>query len=145
MTALRKYKRNCDSQETCYQISHVTCEKGLSNFSTNLRVVTLKLFELTQFASPNYQYTFISYVPLGDISKRVCFLMSSTVNRYTLVDPIRGFTEVNLRNPSLLHTLQRTLHSMRHTKGHHRYTDLSYKKTGWLEAYQCVSKSFKTN
>ena len=35
-----------------------TCENGWSNFSPNLRVVTIKLIELTQFASPNLRIFF---------------------------------------------------------------------------------------
>ena len=30
-----------------------TCENGWSNFSENMRFVTIKLIELTQFESPN--------------------------------------------------------------------------------------------
>ena len=40
----------------------ITCENGSSNFSNNLRVVTIKLFELTQFASPNVTIHFY-FVP----------------------------------------------------------------------------------
>ena len=35
-----------------------TCENGLSNFSTNLRVVAIKSLELTHFASPNLSICF---------------------------------------------------------------------------------------
>ena len=37
-----------------------TCENGWSNFSANLRVLSLKLLELTQFVDQIYQFTLIS-------------------------------------------------------------------------------------
>ena len=51
--------RACDQHrnKTVTLRKHVTkintCENGCSNFSANLRVVTIKLLELTEFASPN--------------------------------------------------------------------------------------------
>ena len=36
-----------------------TCENGWLNFSENLRIVAVKLLKLTQFASPNHQFTLI--------------------------------------------------------------------------------------
>ena len=47
-----------------------------------------------------------------------------------MVDPVKGCTEINLYNPSLLPTHQCILQCMRHTKVHHWYPDLSDKQTG---------------
>ena len=44
-----------------------TCENGWSNFSENLRVVTIKLLELTQFASPNLSVYFNFALVLGSV------------------------------------------------------------------------------
>ena len=49
------YKITC---KTCYMSGNMlqnlkTCENGLSNFSENLRIVALKLLDLTQSLSPN--------------------------------------------------------------------------------------------
>ena len=44
-----------------------TCENGCSNFSANLRVVTIKLIELTQFASPNQSIYFNFVLVLGSV------------------------------------------------------------------------------
>ena len=54
-----------------------TWENLWSNFSSNVRVLTLKLLELTQFASPNYKCSLILLhsVPLCDVIKRTRFLM----------------------------------------------------------------------
>ena len=38
-----------------------TWENGWSNFLENLRIVAVKLLELTQFASPNHQFTLILF------------------------------------------------------------------------------------
>ena len=63
-----------------------TCENGWSNFSTNLRVVSLKLLELTQFAWPNfliYLY-FLCAVPRDDVIESPRFLMRPPVNHSTI-------------------------------------------------------------
>ena len=55
-----------------------------------------------------------------------------------MVDPIKGCTEINLHDPSLLPTLQCTSKCMGQAQkcitGNH--ADLSDKKTGWLDAAQ---------
>ena len=54
-----------------------TCENGWSNFSANLRVLSLKLLELTQLACPNLSIYFIFYVPfLAMTSSRVLVFSS---------------------------------------------------------------------
>ena len=50
-TFLPAQQRNRDSGNTLPSIK--TCENGWSNFSENLRIVALKLLELTLFLSPN--------------------------------------------------------------------------------------------
>ena len=58
-----------------------TCENGLSNFSPNLRVVSLKLLELTQFAWPNLSiyFNFSCVVPRDDVIKKTRFLLRPSV------------------------------------------------------------------
>ena len=51
-----------------------------------------------------------------------------------MVDPIKGCTEVDLHDPSLLPTLQCSLQCM----GHAQKCDISDKQTGWLEAHHCI-------
>ena len=54
-----------------------TCENGWSNFSANLRVVPLKLLELTQFAWPNLSlcFSFLYAVPCCDVIESPRFLI----------------------------------------------------------------------
>ena len=61
-----------------------TCENGWSNFSANLRVVSLvslKLLELTQFAWPNQSiyFNFSCAVPRDDVIESTRFLMRPPV------------------------------------------------------------------
>ena len=58
-----------------------TCENGLSNFSANLRVVSLNLLELTQFAWPNLSiyFNFLCAVPRDVIIESTRFLMRPPV------------------------------------------------------------------
>ena len=57
------------------------CENGWSNFSANLRVLSLKLLELTQFARPNLSIyiNFYSSVPRDDVIESTRFLMRPPV------------------------------------------------------------------
>ena len=59
-----------------------TCENGWSNFSANLRVVSLKLLELAQFAWPNLSiyFNFLRAVPSDDVIDSPRFLMRPPVN-----------------------------------------------------------------
>ena len=59
-----------------------TCENGWSNFSANLRVVLLKLLELTQFAWPNLSiyFNFLCAMPRDDVIERTRFLMRPPVS-----------------------------------------------------------------
>ena len=59
-----------------------TCENGRSNFSANLRVVSLNLLELTQFAWPNLSiyFNFSCAVPRDDVIESTRFLMRPPVN-----------------------------------------------------------------
>ena len=54
-----------------------TCENGWSNFSANLRIVSLKFLELTQYAWPNLSiyFNFLCAVPRGDVIESTHFLM----------------------------------------------------------------------
>ena len=54
-----------------------TCENGWSYFSANLRVVSLKLLELAQFAWPNLSiyFNFLCAVPRDDVIESTRFLM----------------------------------------------------------------------
>ena len=63
-----------------------TCKNGWSNFSANLRVVSLKLLELTQFAWPNISiyFNFLCAVPHDDVNESTCFLMRPPVNHSTM-------------------------------------------------------------
>ena len=58
-----------------------TCENGWSNFSANLRVVSLKVLELTQFAWQNLSiyFNFLSAVPRDDVIESTRFLMRPPV------------------------------------------------------------------
>ena len=58
-----------------------TCENGWSNFSANLRVVSLKLPELTQFAWPNLSiyFNFLCAVPRDDVVESARFLMRPVI------------------------------------------------------------------
>ena len=58
-----------------------TCENIYSNFSANLRVVSLKLLELTQFAWPNLSiyFNFLCAVPRDDVIESTRFLMRPPV------------------------------------------------------------------
>ena len=44
------------------------CENGWLNFLENLRVMALKLIDLTQFALPNNKFSFISYKPFLSVT-----------------------------------------------------------------------------
>ena len=54
-----------------------TCGNGWSNFSVNLKVVSLKLLELTQFAWPTLSiyFNFLCAVPRDDVIESPRFLM----------------------------------------------------------------------
>ena len=54
-----------------------TCENGWLNFSANLRVVSLKLLELTQFAWQNLSIylNFLCAVPRDDVTESTRFLV----------------------------------------------------------------------
>ena len=58
-----------------------TCENGWSNFSTHIRVVFLKLLEITQFVWPNLSnyLNFLCAVPRDDVIKSTRFLMRPSV------------------------------------------------------------------
>ena len=58
-----------------------TCENGWSNFSANLRVVSWKLLELTQFAWPNQTIyiNFLCAVPRDGVIESTRFLMRPPV------------------------------------------------------------------
>ena len=58
-----------------------TCENGWSNFSANLKVVSLKLLELTQFAWPNLSiyFNFLCSVPSDDVIESTRSLMRPPV------------------------------------------------------------------
>ena len=58
-----------------------TCENGRSNFSANLRVVSLKSLELTQFAWPNLliYFNFSCAVLRDDVIESTRFLMRPRV------------------------------------------------------------------
>ena len=58
-----------------------TCENGWSNFSANIRVMSLKLLELAQFAWPNLwiYFNFLCAVPRDDVIESNHFLMRSPV------------------------------------------------------------------
>ena len=58
-----------------------TCENGWSNFSANLRVLSLKFLELTQFAWPNQSiyFNFFCAVPRDDVIESTRFLMRPPV------------------------------------------------------------------
>ena len=61
---------------------HHTAEQYTkTNFSANLRVVSLKLLELTQFAWPNLSiyFNFLSAVPRDDVIESTRFLMRPPV------------------------------------------------------------------
>ena len=60
-----------DTLETCYQ-NIKTWANGWSNFSENLRIVALKLHELTRFASPNQSISF-NFVWCVSLHTMVCF------------------------------------------------------------------------
>ena len=57
------------------------CENGWSNCSADLRVVSLKLLELTQFALPNLSiyFNFLCAVPRADVIESTRFLMRPPV------------------------------------------------------------------
>ena len=57
-------------------------ENGYSNFPANLRVVSLKLLELTQFACPNLSiyFNFLCAVPRDDVIESTRFLMRPPVS-----------------------------------------------------------------
>ena len=63
-----------------------TCENGGLNFSVNLRVVSLKLLELTQFAWPNLSiyFNFFCAVPCDDVIESARILMRPPVNHSTM-------------------------------------------------------------
>ena len=67
-----------------------TCENGWSNFSANLRVVSLKLLQLTQFAWPNLSIyiNFLCAVPPDDVIESTRFLMRPPVIHSTMLLPI---------------------------------------------------------
>ena len=56
----------------------------------NLRVVSLKLLELTQFALPyiSIYFNFVCAVPRDDVIESTHFLMGPPVNHSTMVPPI---------------------------------------------------------
>ena len=58
-----------------------TCENGWSDFSANLRVVSIKLFDLTRFAWPNLSicFNFLCAVPRDDVIESTRFLMRPPV------------------------------------------------------------------
>ena len=64
-----------------------TCENGWSNFSANLRIVSLKLLELTQFTWPNLSinFHFLWAVPRDDVIESTRFLMRAPVNHSTMI------------------------------------------------------------
>ena len=63
-----------------------TCKNGWSNFSANLRVGSVKLLELTQFALPNLSiyFNFLCAVPRDDVIESTRFLMRPPVNHSTV-------------------------------------------------------------
>ena len=63
-----------------------TCENGWSNFLANLRVASLKLLELIQFARPNLSiyFNFLCVVPRDDVIESTRFLMGPPVNHSTM-------------------------------------------------------------
>ena len=67
-----------------------TCENGSSNLSANLRVVSLNLLELTQFALPNLSiyFNFSCTVPRDDVIESPRFLMRPPVNHSTMIPPV---------------------------------------------------------
>ena len=73
-----------------------TCENGYSNFSANLKVMSLKLLQLTQFAWPylSIYFNFLCAVPRGDVIESTRFLMRPPVNHSTM------FWLVGERSPS---------------------------------------------
>ena len=58
-----------------------TCENERSNFSANLRVVSLKLLKLTQFTWPNLSiyFNFLCAVSRDDVIENTRFLMRPSV------------------------------------------------------------------
>ena len=64
-----------------------TCENRWSNFSANLRVVSLKLLELSQFAWPNLSIysNFLCALPRDDVIESTRFLMRPPVNHSTMI------------------------------------------------------------
>ena len=68
-----------------------TCENGWSNFSANLRVVSLKLLQSTQFVWPNLSiyFNFLCAVPRDDVIESTRFLMRPPVNHSTMVGTVR--------------------------------------------------------
>ena len=73
-----------------------TCENGWSNFSANLRVVSLKLIELTQFAWPNLSiyFNFVCAVPRDDVIETTRFLMRPLFNHST-ISPMELLRSIN--------------------------------------------------
>ena len=78
--------RHIISQETCVlgnMLQNInTCKNGWTNFSANMRDVTLNLPELTQIASLNHKLSLTSYIRairLGDVIKKTRFLMRPPV------------------------------------------------------------------
>ena len=63
-----------------------TCENGWPNFSANLRVVSLKLHELTQFAWQNLSiyFNFLCAVPRNNVIESTPFLMRPLVMVVTM-------------------------------------------------------------
>ena len=57
------------------------CENGWSNFSANLKVVSLKLLKLTQFAwsTLSIYFNFLCAVPRNDVTESTRFLMRPPV------------------------------------------------------------------
>ena len=58
-----------------------TSENGWSNFSANLKVVSLKLLKLTQFECPNQSnyFNFLGAVPRDDVIESTRFLLRPPV------------------------------------------------------------------
>ena len=64
-----------------------TCKNDWSNFSANLKVVSLKILELTQFAWPKISiyFTLLCAVPRNDVIESTRFLIRPPVNHSTMV------------------------------------------------------------
>ena len=68
-----------------------TCKNGWLNFSASLRVVSLNLLKLTQFAWRHFSnyFNFLCAVPRDDVIENTRFLMRPPVNHSTMVPHIK--------------------------------------------------------